>query len=145
MPIGLRKHKSYLDGRRCLEVWCETGSVYKARIKLANEGMVHPDSGKPPSQQGVWNASWLFILSNPLDARKMIEEVWKQNGELMTDKDWYVLFTKNARYLLSDKAFKKLLEQHAYLKPYEELARNSVKSKRGSSERQELHPVVVSE
>lgn len=145
MPPGMKQHKTYLDGKRCLEVWCKTGSVYKSRLVLFSEGYKNPATGEMPSHQGVWNASALFMINNPLEARAMVEDVWKQHGEILKDTDWYMMMTKNARYIMSDKAFRVFLEKNAYLKPYEQMARERVKSKRTPGKGQELHPVAVSE
>jgi len=118
MPIGLRHKKLFLDGEECFDIWAKTGSVYKTAKLLETQGIVNPASGKRPSPMGIWTSAWKWVLDHPAEAKSKVDEVWKSNGELLTNEMWYKLMAEKARYILAPKKFEAYVNKHAYLKDY---------------------------
>lgn len=118
MAIGMSRKKRTLDGKLCFDLWIETGSVAKVCNILLERGIVNPISGKKVTPMGVWGSAWTYILENLVEARRGVESVWKANGELLTDKDWFTLVVGKARYIYGKKKFEKFMKQHSYLTPY---------------------------
>lgn len=120
MAIGMARKRKLVDGKLCFDTWIETGSVYKtAEILARTHGIVNPATGKPLSAMGIWQSAWTYALDHLPEGRKGVESVWRANGELLSDKDWYTLIISKARYIFGAKKFKKFMETNAYLKPYE--------------------------
>lgn len=118
MTIGMTKKYRRLDPKLCFETWMETGSVYKSARALHDKyGIYNKDTGKPFSHQGVWESANSYLLNNMIEARKYVESVWKANGELLTDQDWYRIVLEKANHL-PRKKYEAFLEQHKYLTPY---------------------------
>lgn len=117
MAIGMTKVRQ-LDPKLCFELWMRTGSVYKTAIVLKNEyNKFNPATGKPYSHMGIWESANSYLLDNMVEARKAVEDVWKANGRLLSDADWYKIVIEKARYL-SPKKYKAFMEKHQYLTPY---------------------------
>ena len=118
MPIGFRQDRQ-LDPKLCWKLIGHDGiSCYKAPIVLKNEyGQYNVRTGKPFSHQGVWESANSYLLDNMVEARKDTEDVWKANGRLLSDADWYKIVIEKARYL-SPKKYKAFMETHQYLTPY---------------------------
>ncbi len=118
--IGMKKIKVWLDPKESFDAWIESGSVYKARYIMRDKyGKVNPSSGKIASHEGIWDAAWRYVLDNPIEARKQINDVWKANGELLDDTRWNTMVIRRARYLYSDKRYSAYLAKHSYLTPYQ--------------------------
>jgi len=107
-----------LDPKLCFDLWIETGSVYKVPVVLKNKyGLYNEKTGQLFSPQGVWNAAGHYVIEHMAEARKSVEEVWKANGMLLNDKEWYRIVLERSNYL-SKSTFDKFIEKHSYLKPY---------------------------
>lgn len=50
---GNRLAIKYLDPDLCYAAWVMAGAVSRARKRLADDGIVHPISGEPPSKMGI--------------------------------------------------------------------------------------------
>jgi hypothetical protein len=117
--IGKRKYEVILDPKLCFDLWIETGSVYKVPYVLQERhGVFNKRTGKPVSQMGVWTGAWKYTLANLVESRKLVTDVWKANGELLSDSDWYTLVVNKAKYIYTEKKFKNFLETNSYLTPY---------------------------
>jgi hypothetical protein len=117
MTMGYKGKRSELDPQLCYETWAKVASARKAGLVLAREhGVVRPD-GKPYTGQGVWQASTRYILAEPAAARKIFEEVWKANGVIVTDAQWYTFVLDKTKYL-TPKNRDEYLKKHSYLIPY---------------------------
>lgn len=100
------------------EAWNKTGSIYKAPEYLKREyNIVNPKSGKMVSPQGVWGAAGRYIISNPNEARKQLDEVYKANGMLLSDRQWYEIVYNCQKYF-SRKVQQDFITRHAYMKPF---------------------------
>ncbi|KKQ34907.1 MAG: hypothetical protein US52_C0042G0003 [candidate division WS6 bacterium GW2011_GWA2_37_6] len=111
--------RKFLDGKLCFELWVQRSSLGKASNVLRDEfGIVNPSTGEKASTMGVWGAAWTYILNTLVEGRKGVESVWKANGELLTDLDWYTLVVTKARYIFGKKKFQKFIEKNSYLTPY---------------------------
>lgn len=117
MAPGMKRVRQ-LDPKLCFELWMRTGSVYKVAEVLMNEyQQYNVKTGRKYSHMGIWQASNAWMLDNLPEARKMVEEVYRANGVLLTDQLWYTLVMEKAVHLHA-KRFKAFMEQHSYLKPY---------------------------
>jgi hypothetical protein len=56
---------------------------------------------------GIWYAAWSWGLNNLSEAYKMVDEVYKAHGELLTKEEWKLIVTEKAKYLYSEKKFQK--------------------------------------
>ena len=113
-----RKNTRRLDPKLCYELWGRTGSVYKIPQVLKNEyGVFNQTTGKPYSHQGCFLALGNYILENLVEARPLFNQVWKANGRIATDQDWYKFVLDKARYL-TPKKFQEFMSIHSYLTPY---------------------------
>lgn len=117
MTMGLVRRKRMLDPKLCFELWARTGSIYKVPMVLKNEyGMVR-ENGNLYSATGIWHSANLYVTTEPLAARKVFEDVWRANGVIIKDEDWYKFLLEKAAYLnpVNRAVF---MEKHSYLKPY---------------------------
>lgn len=120
MPFGFSRRQT-LDPEQCFNLWIELGSVYKVPILLKEKYEIfNPRTGKPYTPMGVWNSAWNYVLNNLIEAKKKQEEVYRQNGEILQDRDWYSHVAKEAKYLYSPKRYQEFLNKHSYLIPYAE-------------------------
>lgn len=120
MPIGMKQKKVYLDREHCFRTWINCGSVGKTVKILQSEGVINPKTGKAPTPMGVWGSAWLWVFDNMPEAKKLIADSWRNNGELLTEEIWSKLVLGKARYLLSNRGYLAFVEKHSYLKPYME-------------------------
>lgn len=118
--IGKKRFVQQIDKKLSFELWIETGSVYKA-AKLLKErhGMFNTRTGKNFSQMAVWDGAWKYILENMLECRPKIADLWRANGELLTEKIWYELVCEKAKYVYSKKKYDEFIKTHLYLTPYQ--------------------------
>lgn len=117
--FGKKESKIFLDRELCFNVWLETGSVWKApKILKDKHGIYNKKTGELASAMGIWRAAWMYAFDNLAQAREKVSKVWLANGVVMTDKDWYTLVVGKAKYLYSQRRFKKFMEEHLYLAPY---------------------------
>ena len=118
-PIGLKTNKKILEPKLCFDLWIETGSTYKTcRVLRDRYGVINPATGKMVTAMGVWDAAWRYILENMVEGRKGVSDVWRANGEILEDRDWYPLVIRVAKYLYYQKKVAKWMEKHSYLTPY---------------------------
>lgn len=118
MPPGMKKEKKYLEPEHCFRTWINCGSIAKTVRILANEGIVNPNTGKAPTDMGVWGAAWMYIFDNMPEAKKLIAESWRNNGAVLTEEIWCKLVVGKARYLLSKGQYAQFIQKHSYLVPY---------------------------
>ena len=58
MTLGGKKLATkYLDPDLCYAAWVMAGSCSRARTRLANDGIIHPVTGQPPSKMGITYAA----------------------------------------------------------------------------------------
>jgi len=118
--IGMKMTKKILDPKVCFDLWIETGSVYKIPAILKERyGIYNDRTGNLVTPMGVWDAAWRYTLDNLVDSRQMVAQVWKANGEILLDKDWYPLVVQKAKYLYSPKKYQRFIDSHSYLTPYQ--------------------------
>lgn len=118
MSIGLKQKKVYLDREYCFRTWINCGSIGKTVKILQSEGIINPKTGKAPTPMGVWGSAWLWVFDNMAEAKKLIADSWRANGELLTEEVWSKLVLGKAKYLLSERGYRAFIERHSYLKPY---------------------------
>lgn len=114
--MGIRTKKK-LDGKLCYDLWVRTGSVYKVPIVLANEFNMFSRDGRPYTHQATWLASNEFILDNLEYAYQKFQEVWKVNGEIAKDHDWYRFVAPKIKRL-SPKKFDEYMSTHPEFREY---------------------------
>ena len=119
MTMGVVRRLRKLDPKTCFEVWAKTGSIYKAPLVLKNEYGLVKENGMLFSPTGIWHSATLYIIESPFDARKIFEDVWRANGVIIKDADWYKFLLEKAHYLSPTK-FAEFMEKHSYLRPYDE-------------------------
>lgn len=117
MPPGLKKEKKYLDGELCFRTWINCGSVGKTVKILHSQGVVNPNTGKPPTHMGVWGSAWMWMFDNMVEAKKLTAEAWLANGELLTDEKWCRMVVSKTR-ILSKGQYERFMSKHSYLRPY---------------------------
>ena len=106
----MKGRKEFLDGERCFKLWYETSSLYKAQKILASEGVISTRTGRPPTVMGIWYAAWNWAIEHQPDAKKMVDDVFKSRGELLTDEVWKSMLDSKAKYILTEKRYQKFEE-----------------------------------
>ena len=116
--IGKKAPNRHLDPKLCFELWNQAGSVYKVpHILREKYGIFNPKTGKNYSQQGVFLAAGTYVTEHLVEAKEVVAQVWKANGQLLSDPEWYKMVLDKAKYL-SKKQYKIFIESHPYLTPY---------------------------
>lgn len=117
--FGTKMARSYLDAKLCFDLWIETGSVYKTRLVLRDKYKIfNPKNGKMPSQMGVWSSAARYMLQSPEDARKQVEQVWRANGEILSDEEWNKMLYERAMYIFRKKKLNQYFDEHPELRKY---------------------------
>lgn len=117
MTMGLIRRRRMLDPKLCFEIWSRTNSIYKGPQVLRDEYGMVKENGMMFSPTGFWHSANLYVIEHPVEARKIFENVWRANGVIIKDEDWYKFLLEKAAYLnpVNRAAF---MEKHSYLKPY---------------------------
>lgn len=125
MAPGINIQKRLIDPKRCYELWCSGISVYKIPLVLQKDGIYNEKNGKPFSPQGIFRSAGLYVVEHfqEPECRKIFNDVWKANGKIATDVDWYKYVLKQAKKL-SPKKFRGFMDTHSYLKPYLEVTQS---------------------
>lgn len=110
MAIGIR-YSEFLDGQRCFELWVITGSLYKTQKILQDEGVFNPKTERIPTVMGIWNAAWRWGLENKDEAKKMVADVYRANGEILSDEEWKEMLDDKAMYLYSKKKYNQFVDE----------------------------------
>ena len=120
MPFGVgRKPKQVIDREQCWNLYMQLKSVHKVALALYDMGQYNQVTGKPFSDQGIWESNWRYAFDHLVEARKAANENVKANrSELLTDDVWYRLVIQKAKYILRGKEFDKFIEKHVYLKAW---------------------------
>lgn len=117
--FGTKMARSYLDAKLCFDLWIETGSINKTQMMLLNKhGLRNPKTGGIPSQMGVWSSAARYMLQYPDEAKKKVEQVWKANGEILSDEEWRKMLFHRAKYIFRKKRLEAYLQDHPELRKY---------------------------
>lgn len=73
MPIGGMRSVNYLSEETCFRLWVELGSVAKVAKALEQDGVVNPETGKPPTKMGIWTASIRYMVKSTEEAREYLK------------------------------------------------------------------------
>ena len=120
MAFGIgRKPKQIINREQCWNLYQKLGSVHKVALELYDMGKYNQNSGKPFSDQGIWEANWRYAFEHLAEARQVANENYKaERSEILTDDVWYKLVIQKAKYILRGKEFDRFMEKHAYLKAW---------------------------
>jgi hypothetical protein len=122
---GMIITKTIIPGDKAWEAWIKTGSLYKAPLYLyTTYGIKNPRTQKPVSHAGVAGACNKHMVADPVGSKKMLEEVYRANGEILTERVWGTLLYKALLYTTPRKQ-KEFLEKHTYYKPLFDEIRNA--------------------
>ena len=122
MPAG-RQRRKILDGGELYRTWInlgEAGSILVLQRMLAEQGVINPATGRPPTRGGIWHAMWRWVVKHPDEGRRLWEIARGLYGFIVTDDEWYSKITRHARTVLSYRQFQKYLNENPHLKPYAE-------------------------
>jgi len=93
MTIMGRK-KRLIDDELCFRLWVELGSLRKVVMRMEQEGIINPVSGKPFSEPGVQTAALRWICEHPEKARKVFIEMGDEFAE--DDTRWHEFLVQKA-------------------------------------------------
>jgi hypothetical protein len=114
-----RKSKQVMDRQQVWDLYLKHGSVRKVALALYDLGLYNQRTGKPYSDQGIWESTWRYAFEHLVEARKVADENYKADSKLLTNEVWYRLVVQKARYILKGEHFTAFMEKNLYLKPYE--------------------------
>ena len=94
-----RGRPTWLDRKRCFELWVELGSIDKVRRRLESEGIVNPTTKKAASNFGISAAAYKYMVFNPVESRKVFQHLgFFGEGK---DDDWIEYLKEKAVCYLS--------------------------------------------
>lgn len=113
MTLGMTT-QSILDPRRCWKLWIEEGSLSKVRGIFADEGLINPNTLRPPTLSAIEKAAYRWALDNLDDARDDLEYAWNSVGKTLTEKDWRQFLSKKIRlaFFLQPRKIERYLVKH---------------------------------
>lgn len=129
-----RIYTKVITDKMAWDAWMKTGSTYKAPEYLFRvHGITSPrNKGKLVSHAGVAIAAYRYMLDNPVEARKDLDDSMKANGVLLTDEHWYELIYRKSLYV-SKKRRNEFLVQHPHYRPYFEQIRAKIEQSKKTS------------
>jgi hypothetical protein len=70
MSINGRGRKKLLDGKDCFVQWATRGSLRKVYEHYASNGIKNPSTGKPFTENGIYDAALCWVCENPEESRE---------------------------------------------------------------------------
>ena len=58
------------------------------------------------------------MLQSPEDARRQVEQVWRANGEILSDEEWNKMLYERAMYIFRKKKLNQYFDEHPELRKY---------------------------
>ena len=119
MTIGLQKGRVYLDEKLCFELWARLKSLQKVVDELTKQGVVHPESGLPPTKMGVQSAASRYMIKKPRASQDFLMSMADPEYNWVSEDNgrrFYRMILDRARFknVLSQKKFKKLVSMYPY-------------------------------
>ena len=117
--MGVNRKHQRINPELCFEIWAETGSIaHVGEILKKRHNLYNIRTGEPFSVQGVWRAAGKYVYEHMAEARSVYEKVWRANGVLITDQDWYEFVLAKTRYMKDSKR-KEWLARNSFILAYE--------------------------
>lgn len=116
--IGNKKRNKIYDGRECLKIWLEVGTL-KLTCKVLYDRGVRNRKGEMPSVYSIIGTINYWMAKNHDEARKMLIEAGYDN--LRDDKEWADFIIRRGVQHLKEKQLFRWLEKHNLLEYGREL------------------------
>lgn len=124
MSLGKRR-KKILDGEALFRYYyidMGTGRSYPKLARWATEKWgPSPETKKEWTNGAVWQAAWRWVFDDMKTAREIYADTMLQQGDVLTDDEWYLTVAKHARSCMKNGQYRRFLIKHPELKPYEVL------------------------
>lgn len=95
----INNSSKFLDGKECLRVWSELGSLQQAVLYFTEKGVLNPTTKNPPTRMSVFQAAWRWALENRENlnyAKKhYFEPLVLNQGQVWTEDEWGIWFVKH--------------------------------------------------
>ena len=117
MTLGIGRWK-IIDDAEAFKFCIQNRSVRVAHAKYV---MAHPEAinavtNRPPTFQAIYSAAWRYILRNPDEARKVMNDAYADRGDVLDDETWKILLASHSRTAItSKKSRERFLEKNGLM------------------------------
>ena len=107
----------FIDGRECLKLWAEKGSVPKMRDAYNEKYGPSPLSKKPFHAWPLWFAARKYMIEYPKDAKPIVDYSRRINGqETLEQEQWEKELVRSASFVFAQAPWKwvKWMDENGY-------------------------------
>jgi len=122
MSFG-RRRKRVLDGEALFKHYyleMGDGRSYNKLARWASDKWgQNPENGKDWTNNSVWQAAWRWAFDNLEYAKRVYSDTLLSHGIVLTDEEWYETLSQHAKTCMTKVQYRKFLNKHPEVKPYE--------------------------
>lgn len=115
----------YLDGKQCLSLWAELGSLGKVQKYFAANGIVNPTTHLPPTRMSISYSAWKWALENRQNLeyakKNYFEPLMFNAGQVWDEDQWGIWFVKHAHTSYVPKQYQLFLNRFPEFQKYDKM------------------------